>query len=302
MQQLTIALDWTPNINHIGFFIAQEKGFYKDRGLDVTLVDPSADNYQITPAKKIELGQADFALCPTESVISYRTKSKAFPMIGVAAILQEDLSAIAVLANAQINSPKDMDGKTYSSYKARYEDGIVREMIKNDGGKGELNIVYPDKLGIWNTLLQGEADSTWIFLNWEGVAAEGSNHSLSYFNLRDYDIPYSYSPLLVANEATLDAQENTYKAFLQATKEGYLYSQEAPEEAVTILQSMLPETDKDIDLARALEISSPHFGNQTNWGRLDERLVKRFLDWIYEKGLESQPLQVEELVTNRLLS
>ena len=78
MKKLTLALDWTPNINHIGFFIAQEKGFYKELGLDVSITDPSEDNYAVTPAKKIELGQANFALCPTESILSYRTKSKPF--------------------------------------------------------------------------------------------------------------------------------------------------------------------------------------------------------------------------------
>ncbi|MEM6378151.1 MAG: ABC transporter substrate-binding protein, partial [Bacteroidota bacterium] len=128
MQQLKLALDWTPNINHIGFFIAQEKGYYKKNEVEIFISDPSQDNYTVTPAKKVELGQADFALCPTESIISYRTKSKPFPMIAIAAILQEDLSAIAVLDGPQINSPKDLDGCSYASYKARYEDEIVRGM------------------------------------------------------------------------------------------------------------------------------------------------------------------------------
>ncbi|MFT5973166.1 MAG: ABC-type nitrate/sulfonate/bicarbonate transport system substrate-binding protein, partial [Cryomorphaceae bacterium] len=54
MDKITLALDWTPNINHIGFFVALEKGFYKELGLEVEIIDPSADNYAVTPAKKVE--------------------------------------------------------------------------------------------------------------------------------------------------------------------------------------------------------------------------------------------------------
>jgi len=49
---------------------------------------------------------------------------------------------------------------TYASYQARYEDHIVKQMIRNDGGNGDIQITYPDKLGIWNTLLQGKVDAT----------------------------------------------------------------------------------------------------------------------------------------------
>ena len=86
MKQLTLALDWTPNINHIGFFVAQDKGFYNDLNLNVKIIDPSEDNYAVTPAKKVELGFADFALCPTESIISYQTKNKPFDMVAIALV------------------------------------------------------------------------------------------------------------------------------------------------------------------------------------------------------------------------
>lgn len=67
MQKIRVALDWTPNINHIGFFVAQEKGWFKNSNIDVELLNPADDDYQTTPAKKVELGQADFALSPTKA-------------------------------------------------------------------------------------------------------------------------------------------------------------------------------------------------------------------------------------------
>ena len=93
---MRLALDWTPNTNHIGFFIARELGYFNENGLQIEILDPREDDYYLTPAKKLELGKADLALCPTESILSYKTKDNPFEMVGIAAIYKEDLSAIAV--------------------------------------------------------------------------------------------------------------------------------------------------------------------------------------------------------------
>ena len=118
LKKIKLALDWTPNINHIGFFVSLEKNFYLDKGIDFSIINPFDDNYSITPSKKIELGIADFALSPTESIISYNTKKKKFDLIGIAAILKNDLSAIVVNKKSNINSPSELDGRTYASFSA----------------------------------------------------------------------------------------------------------------------------------------------------------------------------------------
>ena len=92
----SIALDWTPNVNHIGFIVGKEKGFYKDLGIDLVLQSPSQDDYKYSPAKKIELGISNFALCPTESLISFRTKKNPYKLYALATIFRKDISAIAV--------------------------------------------------------------------------------------------------------------------------------------------------------------------------------------------------------------
>ena len=154
-----LALDWTPNINHIGFFVAKEKEFYQEKGIDLEIISPDTDNYEHSPAKKLELGLADIALCPTESIISFRTKESSFNLIAIATLYQRDISAIAVREDSQVNRPKDLDSRTYASYGARYEDLIVKELIKKDGGEGDLDIRYPDRLGVWNALINQNFDA-----------------------------------------------------------------------------------------------------------------------------------------------
>ena len=153
MKKIKLALDWTPNINHIGFFVAKEKGFYKQNDLNLEFLTPDLDDYLITPAKKVEMNISDFGLCPTESLISFRTKKNPFILKGLMTIFQEDVSAIATIESNSILRPRHLDGRSYASYKARYEDKIVKKMITNDGGRGDLKIFYPKRLGIWNTLI-----------------------------------------------------------------------------------------------------------------------------------------------------
>lgn len=119
MKTLRIALDWTPNVNHIGIFIAKELGFYKASGIDVEILSPLTDNYQLTPGKKLELDVVDFAIAPFETVISLNNKKNVVDAVAVYAILQEDISSIATLKSSNLKSPKLLDGKTYASYKAR---------------------------------------------------------------------------------------------------------------------------------------------------------------------------------------
>ena len=301
MKKFRLALDWTPNVNHIGFLVGVEKGFYKDLDIQLEIINPQDDNYRETPAKKIELGKADAALCPTESLISYRSKEKAFPLKAIAAIYQSDVSAICSLKNSQVQRPKDMDKKCYASYQARYEDHIVKEMVKNDGGSGDFQISYPDKLGIWNTLLEGKADTTWIFRNWEGIQAAYKGVDLHYFKMEDYNIPYSYSPVIAINENNFSMDKTQYRNFVKASKKGFLQAQENPAEAAEILSKYIPEYDRDIDLEKSIRYSADFMGNEKNWGKMRIDKINEFLDWIYDNHLENQQFSADEIVTNELL-
>lgn len=302
MTTLKLALDWTPNVNHLGFLVAKERKFYQEAGIDLELVDPREDNYTVTPGKKVELDQVDFAIAPFETVISLNNKTNVVPVQAVFAILQKDLSCIATLATSGIERPAQLDGKTYASYKARYEDRIVQRMVMNDGGTGALEWSYPEKLGIWNTLLTGEADATWIFDNWEGVEAERTNVKLRKFSLSDFGIPYGYSPIVLAKTAQISAKKEAYRAFAQATKKGFLYSQKHPEEAAEILGKYVTDYDREhIDLLRTVQVTSAHFGTEEHCGRMESQRVEEFLNWLVENELEGEQILKQSLYTNALL-
>ncbi len=300
MKKLKIALDWTANTNHSGFYVAKAKGFYTELGLAVDLITPDQDNYAVTPAKKVELGEADFALCPLESILSYNTKIQKFDAVALATIFKEDVSAIVSLAGSDIASPKDLDGKVYASYKARYEDKIVKQMVKNDGGEGDIKIAYPAKLGIWETLLTGKHDATWIFMNWEGVHAKAKGIPLRAFKMSDYGIPYGYSPVIMASRTQVEKNHECYAKFLKATKKGFLYAQKQPEYAVSCIAAHIALTDNDIDLLQSQKFSNQYYGTESNWGIMQMNEVQKFLDWLYEMELETNHLGYKDLLFDGL--
>lgn len=301
MKNLRLALDWTPNTNHIGFFVAQEKGFYKEFGITVDITNPAQDDYAVTPAKKVELGNADLALCPFESVISYQTKAARFDAVAIATVFQEDLSAIVVREDSNIKSPKDLDNCSYASYKARYEDEIVKQMIKNDGGEGSIQVVYPQKLGIWQTVENKTYDATWIFMNWEGVEAKSKGLQLRSFKLADFGIPYSYSPIIMGSRTRIMELKEVYSNFLSATKKGFLFSKDYPEEAAKILSRHLSESDRDIDLLETIKISASVLENEDSWGVMSKKRVQDFIDWLSLNELETSKLNFDDLVYPNLI-
>lgn len=301
MNKLKLALDWTPNVNHLGFFIAKELGFYNQVGIDLEILNPKEDNYSMTPGKKLELDIADFAIAPFETVISLNNKANQVNAIAIYAILQNDLSCIVTLKSTDITSPKLLDGKTYASYKARYEDHIVKEMIKNDGGEGDLNIIYPDKLGIWNTLLSNQADATWIFDNWEGIEASGKRIELNKFTLDDFNIPYGYSPIVLTKKENLIQNRSLYSNFVKSTRKGFLFAKDNLKESTTILKRYLTDYDSEnIDPEKSISFTIPHFGNELNCGLMKQEKVSMFLQWLVAKGLEDRVILNQDLFTNDL--
>ena len=303
MIKLKLTLDWTPNVNHIGFLIAKELGFYNQQDIDLEILNPKDDNYSMTPGKKLELDLADFAIAPFETVISLNNKANQVEAVAIYAILQKDLSCIATLSSSTISSPKLLNGQKYASYKARYEDHIVKEMIKNDGGKGDLDIIYPEKLGIWNTLLSGEADATWIFDNWEGIEAGGKGIELNKFKLDEFDIPYGYSPVVVTKKENITNQKGLYSKFIKATQSGYLYAKNHPTESTEILSRYVTDYDlKNVNLENAISLSIPHFGDESNCGIMEEERVSKFIGWLADSGLEDRKISSQRLFTNELFN
>ncbi len=306
---IRLALDWTPNTNHTGFYVALAQGLYQQAGLEIELISPDQDNYQTTPAKRVAQGLADLAIDPSETVISYQLNGN--PLVAVATLLARDASTIATLRQSGIERPSLLEGKIYGSYSARYEDEIIRQMMRNDGAQGHLIIRKPDRLSLWQALLDGQVDATWIFHPWEGVEALSQGIRLTECRLADYNIPYGYSPLLTTTPAWATQHEVELRRFLAATSRGFHFAVEQPDQAATLLWKTANHPSlKDLTFLQQSQriISSYYLNELGQWGQMGEATWQSFVNWLLDRqllrdhtGETIRQLDVHKLFTNLYL-
>lgn len=306
---IRLALDRTPNTNHTGFYVAQANGYFAEANVTVEFILPDYDRYQLSPAKRVVQGDAELAITPTESVIGYHLNG--VPLLAIAAILACDASAIVTLKQSGIDRPAKLDGKVYASYDARFEDEIVRQLIRNDGGRGSLVIHNSPRLGIWNTLLTSESDATWIFLPWEGVDADLKDVQLNKFLLDEFEIPYGYSPLLVVHQDWMEANTNTLSRFMQATRKGFQFAIDRPDEAARLLtETANHPTLANHDLVESSQqlITDYYTTGSSPWGVMQPDVWRNFVNWLIRHRLLSthdgeivQQLDIRQLYTNQFV-
>jgi ABC-type nitrate/sulfonate/bicarbonate transport system substrate-binding protein len=223
---------------------------------------------------------ADLCICPSESVISCWTSDKgdkALP-VAVAAVLQDDYSAIVSPSAAGVKSPRELDGRKYASYGGRFEIAIVQQLIKNDGGLGKAIEEVPPKLNCFAEMINGNCAATWVSMGWEGIEARRSGHDLNVFKISDFDVPYGHSPLVLAHPRLLEGDgAAALRAFLKATAVGFEAAAADAETAVDILQNTgvlkLLGHNENLDREFLLEsqsvVSKRYLDADGEWGRME---------------------------------
>ncbi|MBB2717276.1 UNVERIFIED_ORG: ABC-type nitrate/sulfonate/bicarbonate transport system substrate-binding protein [Rhizobium etli] len=229
--KVRIALDWTPNTNHIGIYVAKAKGFYAAAGLDVEIL-PFSDT---SAGTLVSNGVADFGISSEIEAMTQRAGGGDVKMVyGV--VQTETARLIYKGGRDDIKRPKDLDGKTYGGFGGTWESALVSAMIRNDGGTGDVKTVT---LGTsaYEALDNGSIDFTLEIYTWEGIAAELENRKIGRFHYSDYGIPDEQTTVIVSSDAYLSASREHARAFIQATRQGYAYSVDHPDEACELLIS-----------------------------------------------------------------
>lgn len=311
MDSIRLALDWTPTTNHTGFYVALAQGLYQKAGLKVDIVSPDLDKYQTTPARRLANREVDLAIAPSESIISFHTTTPAVPLVAIAAVLSRDASAIVTLAQSGIDRPAQLDGKVYGSYGARFEDDLVRQMIRNDGGRGVMATHKPARLSLWHALLTNEIDATWIFLPWEGVEADLDKVKLNRFLLDDFEIPYGYSPVLATRQELIDQKPDVLQRFMEASVTGFQFAVAQPDEAARLLiETSGHPTLADhgfVELSQQMA-SGYYLDTAGNWGRMRREVWTQFVHYLIRhrmivdrEGELVMHLDVDNLFTNQFV-
>ncbi|KAK0251863.1 hypothetical protein LTR91_002046 [Friedmanniomyces endolithicus] len=292
-----VALDWTPNTIHSGLFLAKASGIYEKHGLEVELLSPGPD-YDQTPARRLQDGEVDLAICPSESCIAYQQSGK-MQLCAIYAILQRDASAIVSTRLSKISELGN--GKVYGSYNARYEDDVVKAMIKADGGNADGVKLerQQGKLSLFTSLKDAKVDATWVFLPWEGVEATLDGVTLHSFRIEDYGIPYGYSPVIAYNASSTKLSEDVLSKFVAATIEGYRQAMDGVDLAVRTLATHCDPPRSEEFLRRSQQAINESYSDGSALGQMSTQRWKTWVDWLHEQGLlGGERVDVERLFKN----
>ena len=283
LTKITFVLDWTPNTNHTGLYVAQELGYFKEAGLSVEIVQPPEDGAEVLVAS----GKAQFGVSFQDSLAPAFTGDNPLPITAVASVIQHNTSGIISRKGEGMSTPKGMEGHNYATWNGAIELATLKSVVEADGGNYDKIELIPSKVTDEVSALKTKSvDSIWIFYAWAGVKTELENLATDYFAFADIDPVFDYyTPVIISGNKFLEQNPDTAKAFLSALSKGYQYAMEHPEKAADILCKAAPELDKELVLASQNYLKDQYQADAAYWGQIDATRWNNFYKWVNENNL-----------------
>ena len=295
---VTFMLDWVPNTNHTGIFVAQANGYYEEAGLAVEIIQPG----EVYPEAAVASGTADFGISHQEMITLARAKD--VPVVSIAAVLQHNTSGFASAADLNVTSPADFEGLRYGAWGSPFEDPTLEVLMGCAGADfNQLEIVntgWADPLAL---IAEDQIDMAWIFYGWQGFQAQQQGVELNVVMMEDYFdcIPDYYTPIVIANEDTIANRPEVIEALLAALSRGYDFAIENPDEAAELLLAAVPELDAELVKASQDWLSKYYQADAPRWGEQKESVWQDYTDWMVEHGILSAPISASDAFTNEFL-
>jgi ABC-type nitrate/sulfonate/bicarbonate transport system substrate-binding protein len=261
--RVTIALDWVPNTNHTGIYVAQAKGWFRDEGIDLRILPYSGADTDVL----VNSGRADLGISFVPSLLVSRAAG--LHIRSVAEIMKRNEEAIAVLADSRFRRPRDLArGTTYGGFGLPFETPLWSALIRADGGSPDFRNVTLDTTA-YDALYHHRVDWTSLFLGWEGVEARQRGIRLRLFRPADYLGAAGRYPsvILVSSEQDIRTRGPVLRRALAALSRGYTFAAQHPAAAAAILTRQNPSLAKSPRLVEASALFlAPAYTAGGRWG------------------------------------
>ncbi len=281
LKPIKIILDWLPNTNHTGLYVAKDLGYFEKAGFAVEIMQPPEGS----TTQLVGAGGGELGISFQDTLAKNFVSNTPLPVTAIATILQHNTSGVISLAEAGIDSPAKMSGKRYSTWDDPIELAILEKMVNDDGGDFSTVELVPfgtDVISALNT----DSDSAWVYYAWDGVAIKMKGYNPNFLAFSDYieEADY-YTPVIIANNDWLSNNSDDAKALVKAIVEGYEYAAEHPEESADILLANAPEIDKELAYASQEWISEQYIDEGVPFGYIDAARWDNFYQWLFDNGL-----------------
>ena len=286
-KKITMVLDWTPNTNHTGIYVAQEKGYFEEAGLDVSVIQPPDNG----ATDLVASGGAEFGIDFQDTLAAAFSSDSPLPVTAVAAILQHNTSGLISLKKKGIDSPGKLEGHSYATWDSPIEQAVLKNVVEKDGGdfsKVKLISTYVEDIV---AALHADIESVWIYYGWDGVKCDMEGLSTNFLPFADMNPTFDYySPVIIGNNDFMKKNPDITKAFLAAVKKGYEYAAKNPSDAADILLKAAPELDEKLVQKSQEYLSKQYIADAAQWGEIDADRWNGFYQWLNENKLVDNAL------------
>ncbi len=296
LKKVKVVLDWTPNTNHTGLYVAQAKEYFKAQGLDVEILLPGDAGVIQTVAS----GNAEFGVSYQEELTQARVQD--VPAISIAAIIQHNTSGFASPVGKNIKSPKDFAGKTYGGWGSPVEEAVIQSVMELEGASAdEVNFVSIGDVDFF-TAVERDIDFAWAFYAWTGIEAELRNVPLNMIYVKDLSPKLDYyTPILITSEKLAKEDPELVKAFMAAVSQGYEFAIENPEQAADILVEAVPDLNAELVRASQVWLADKYQEDAARWGEQKLEVWTGYTEWMLSKNLLEKDVDVTSAFTNEFL-
>ncbi len=297
-KEIVIMLDWTPNTNHTGIYLAKDLGYFESEGLNVKIEQPP----QESSTALVAAGEVDFAVAFQDFLAPALTSDTPLPVKAVAAISQHNTSGIICKKTANIQNFADLEFKRYSTFDNFIELSLLKYCMKKSGGDfNRVNLFYGKFDNIVATL--NSTDAAWGYFGIEGTIAKhfGVENNFLFFKDVDSKLDF-YTPVLICNLNFIENNSDTIRKVLKALSKGYTFAAKYPKKAAEILVNCVPELDYDIILESQNYMSTQYISESSSWGRIDPDRWNNFYDWLFENKIINKSIQHNASFTNEFLT
>jgi ABC-type nitrate/sulfonate/bicarbonate transport system substrate-binding protein len=281
LEAISVPLDWYPNANHAGLFLALERGYYAEEGLAPDFYTPSDPT---TVLQTVGAGRDAFGISYQTDILLARAAG--VPVVSVLALVQAPLQGIMVLAESGITRPGDLVGKTVGYPGIPSQEAFLATMLASDGARMEdielVNIGFDLVPGVVSGRVDASLGAFWTH---EPILAAREGFATEVLKVDDWGVPPYYELVIAASEETVTQRADLVERFLRATRRGYEAAIADPAAAIAALQAASPDLDVPVEeegIALLLPVWTSDdvpFGTQTA-ERWDD-----YAAWMAENGL-----------------